>query len=218
MPCERHAKQCPQCSQYFCESTVNRLLTCFYEHVNEGKCQGQILRTQIDRLSQTLNSVQHEELQNFVVSNSDGLGNPLPKEVCINLGLAVIYAQGMIPEYNPDVVKAKEVDNRRRRTERQKIRRAKRRLNISASAAHAGSTRLASYKGSTFHVANAALIVRRWTGTWHYREQMEILSIMGLHKGNDFVRDRVDYLRHSNPMLFEQVEKFALSIIQRRWR
>jgi hypothetical protein len=51
--------------------------------------------------------------------------------------------------------------------------------------------------------------VRHWTGSWHYREQIEMLNIMGLSKGQDFIRDRVDYLRSNNHPLFEEISRRA---------
>ena len=73
----------------------------------------------------------------------------------------------------------------------------------------AESIRLAPYKASTIYFVSGALIVQHWTGGWHYREQMEILRIMGLSKSPDFIRDRVGYLQNTNQLLFGEIEVLA---------
>jgi hypothetical protein len=179
-------------------------------HVQEAKCQEKILRTPFSRLAQAFESGKHPELANFVTVDSDGLGHPLPKEVCVNLGLAVAYSNSVIPEYNKDVVTARATSSHERRRQLQKRRRAAKRFGLSASIPTTSTPpRLASHKNSTIHVVTGALVVRHWTGSWHYREQMEILNIMGLHKTHDFIRDRVDYLRTSNPAMIEKIEGWA---------
>src|SRR3954469_22463367 len=85
-PCEGHAKRCPACQQYFCESSDKSLETCFFEHVKMGKCQ-EILRVPLSDLARALASSRHRDLETFVNRDSDGLGHPLPKEVCVNLAL-----------------------------------------------------------------------------------------------------------------------------------
>jgi len=127
-----------------------------------------------------------------VTEDSDGLGHPLPKEVCVNFGLAVAYCNDVMPEYNEDVRVSRAVTSRERRRRQQIRRRAAKKFGISAPPLRLPSASLAPYKNSTIHVVSGALVVRHWTGSWHYREQIEILNIMGLHKGNDYIRDRVE--------------------------
>jgi len=212
-PCERHMKLCPTCGKYFCESSDKTLWTCFFEHVREGKCQGEILREPFSKLTTAFTAQQHRALYEFVCCDSDGLGNPLPKEVCLNLGLAVAYSNDVIPEYNNDVLIARNLSNRARRARLQKLRRSARRFGVSPPASpKPESTRLARHKSSTIHLVTGALVVRHWTGSWHYRQQIEMLSIMGLSKGEDFVSDRVEFLLGTNQALFEKIESWARAI------
>ena len=209
-PCERHLKVCPTCGKYFCESSDRRLWTCFFLHVQEGKCAGEILRAPLGKLAKAFASEQHRELYDFVCCDSDGLGHPLPKEACLNLGLAVAYSNDVLPEYNEDVLIARDVNNRLRRARLQKRRRSAKRLGIVATRPPTPeATRLAPHRSSTIHIVTGALVVLHWTGSWHYRQQLEMLNIMGLSKSQDFVRDKVDYLRGSNQEVFEKIESWA---------
>jgi hypothetical protein len=206
-------KLCPSCGQYFCESSDKTLWTCFFEHVRAGTCKKEILREPLERIEKAFGSQEHRELENFIRRDSDGLGNPLPSEVCVNLGLAVAYANNRIPEYNPDVLIERDVYRSSRRVRLQRSRRAAKKLGAQAVAIRSPErTRLARHRNSTIHIVSGALAVRHWTGRWHYREQVEILSLMGLSKSEDFIRDRVDHLRTSNPGTFEQIGLWAKGI------
>jgi hypothetical protein len=57
-----------------------------------------MLSLPLEKLAAALDSEEYSELCKFVCHDSDGLGNPLPKEVCDNLGLAVIYLNHSIPD------------------------------------------------------------------------------------------------------------------------
>jgi hypothetical protein len=184
--------------------------------MSNGRCQQQLLRLPLTKLKQALDFPQYRDLDCFINRDSDGLGHPLPKEVCINLGLAVAYSHNLIPEYNQDVRIARSVDKREQRRRQQKIRRAARKVGMQVPTKPRPSPRLAVYKNSTIHITTGALVVWHWTGRWHYREQIEMLQIMGLFKNQDFVRERVDYLRKSNPLIFEQIESCAAEIKNRR--
>jgi hypothetical protein len=181
-------------------------------HVEDGKCQGEILRVPFARLKGAFDSGQHNELERFVNRDSDGLGNPLPREVSVNLGLAVVYSTDFIPEYNGDVLVARDKNARARRARAQRTRRAARRLGVPPVGFRSESKRLAPYKNSTIHLVSGALLVHHSTGSWHYREQTEMLSIMGLFRNGDFIRYRVDYLSRSNPTMFERIEAWALEV------
>ena len=215
-PCSRHAKLCPTCGEYFCESSDKRLWTCFFEHVREGACRGEILSEPFSKLAKAFTSERHAELRNFICCDSDGLGRPLPEEVCLNLGLAVVYSSDVLPEYNEDVLISRDLERRRRRARLQRRRRAAMKHGISAAKPLKPVTvRLAPHKSSTIHLVAGALVVQHWTGSWHYRQLMEILDIMGLSKGQDFVRDRLDFLRGSNQILFEDLEAWAIAVTRR---
>jgi hypothetical protein len=188
---------------------------CFFEHMQEGRCQEELLRVPLSNLAHALDSRQHRELNNFINFNSDGLGHPLPTDVCINFGLAVAYSNNLIPEYNQDVLIGQGLSKLEQRKKRQRFRRAAKRFGVSLSAPPCHSARLAPHRNSTIHLATGALVVRHWTGRWHYREQMEILQIMGLYRSDDFIRDRVDYLRKTNPILFEKIESWGRAIRKR---
>jgi hypothetical protein len=214
-PCERHSQRCPICQKEFCASSKQPFETCFSEHVRQGTCEQELLRVPMTSLNDALRSGQHRELDDFLNCNSDGLGHPLPREVCTNFGLAVAYLKNLIPEYNRDVVVAQTLGRRAQRRNQQKFRRAAKSLNLKVCTPSCSSPRLARYRNSTIHVATGALVVRHWTNRWHYRKQIEILQIMGLHKGEDFIRDRVGYLYRSNPILFRQIELRATAITNR---
>jgi hypothetical protein len=214
-PCQRHAKRCPCCQKHFCESSDESLWTCFFVHVREGRCQDEILRVPLGRLTRAFVSGQYPGLEKFVNRDSDGLGHPLPKETYINHALAVAYSRDVIPQYNRDVLIDQGVRIRNRRAQRQRARRAGQRLKAGVATYPSTSTRLAPYRNSTIHVVTGALAVRQWTGSWHYREQMELLKIMGLYKGDDFIRDRIRYLRMSNPTMFHDIELWAAAMKKR---
>lgn len=218
-PCESHAERCPVCRRDFCASSNRRFDTCFSEHMSNGKCQAQLLRLPLANLAQALDSPQYRDLDYFINQNSDGLGHPLPEEVCVNLGLAVAYSHNSITEYNRDVLIARSINKREQRRRQQKVRRAARKLGLEVPTRSCPSQRLAPHKNSTIHITTGALVVQHWTGRWHYREQMEILRIMGLHKSPDFVSDRINYLRDINPIVFKQIESYAISLSKRpSWR
>jgi hypothetical protein len=184
-------------------------------HVREGKCQDEILRVPLGRLTQAFVSGNHPELEKFVNRDSDGLGHPLPEETYINHALAVAYSSDVIPQYNGDVLINQDMRIRDRRAQRQRVRRAGKRLGAPISAYRCASTRLAPYRNSTIHLVTGAVAIREWTGSWHYREQMELLNIMGLYKGEDFLRDRVRYLHRSNPTVFNEIELWVASMKER---
>jgi hypothetical protein len=218
-PCIRHAKRCPGCGKWFCESSDRTLWTCFSEHVQDGKCEGQILMTPLRRLNGAFNSGRHPELEHFVCRDSDGLGHPLPNEACVNMSLAVVYSMNVIPEYNGDIVIAHQTATRARRTRAQRARRAAQRLGVRLARSRSfESARLAPHRNSTIRLVTGALVVRHWTGSWHYRQQIEMLDIMGLSKSQDFIRDRVDYLRACNRELFGKIDSWASGIRKRSLR
>lgn len=187
-------------------------------HVQEEKCQVEILRVPLERLSWAFDSGQHRELENFINRDSDGLGNPLPREAFIQHALAVAYSNNLIPEYNGDVLTDRDTCSRERRSRLQRSRRTAKRLGVSMPATPPVSLRLEPHRNSTIHVVKGALAVLQWTGSWHYREQMELLNVMGLHKSEDYIRDRVRYLQRANPTKFKEIELWAPSIKDRRSR
>ena len=172
--------------------------------------------TPLARLTDAFNSGQHRALEHFVCRDSDGLGHPLAKEACVNMGLAVVYSKNIIPEYNGDVIVARKMVITAQRAEAQRRRRAARKLGLPfAVSTSSKSAHLAPYRNSTIHLVRGALVVLHWTGNWHYRQQTEILDIMGLSKGQDFIRDRVHYLQDTNPALFDKIELWASAIRKR---
>lgn len=209
-PCRRHARQCPTCLQHFCVSSLNPF-ACFFEHV-EGKCQEEILRVPLGRLNHALNSGQHRELEDFINRDSDGLGHPLPRQVCTNLGLAVTYSKDLIPDYNEDILTARKVEQRARRTRMQKMRRSAKRLGTSVVIPAPEHKRLAPFRNSTIYLVTGARMILHWTGACHYPEQLEMLDIMGLSRNPDFIRDKVDYLERKRPELFKTIESWAAEV------
>jgi hypothetical protein len=212
-PCESHTRECPACLKPYCASRDRMFQTCLVEHLQSGKCPGHILRIPLNKLGEALDSGEYPDLRRFVRHDSDGLGNPLPDEVCDNLGLAVVYLNHSLPDYDKATLRDSLRTRRLSRNERQRRRRAIERNGATADFRPAADPhRLAPYKRSTIHVVAGALAVRHWTGKWHYREQAEILKIMGLSKAEDFIRDRLDYLSKRNPRMFKVIESSTCTL------
>jgi hypothetical protein len=217
-PCALHAQRCPTCFRPFCKSYDNSIWTCFDEHLTNGQCQTQILRLRLDRLANALASDRHSELEEFVNRNADGLGNPLLPEVPDSLALAIACVEGRIPDYSPDVLIPRDEARRKLRAQAQRQRRARIRQNVSIAIPQAAGTHVSARRNSTVYLATAALMTKHWTGRWHYREQNEILSIMGLSQNCDFIRDRVDYFRDHSPGSYHRVESQASALAEERRR
>jgi hypothetical protein len=177
-----------------------------------GRCQEEILRVPLEKLAKALTSGKHSRLDRFLNRDSDGLGHPLPQDVCRHFGFAVVYTEDVIPDYNADVLARQKEARRARRTDRQRVRRAASRLGTSTGDVRLEKAHLAPHRNSTIHLATGALVTLHWTGGWHYREQAELLEIMGLAKSQDFVRDRVEYLRTRNRAMCEMLESRAIAI------
>ncbi len=192
------------------------LWTCMRKHTEEGQCPAQRVERPLQQLAYAFASQRYGELEHFVLRDSDGLGNPLPHRVCAHLGLVVLHSKGELPEYDKAFLLQRQVSLRKHRTQTQKIRRAAARLgqNLELSA-YADPVHLAPHRNSTIQLVAAALSVREWTGGWHYREQIEMLRIMGLSKSPDFVRDRLEYLKAKNPPLYVEIASRAADV--RKW-
>ncbi len=210
-PCARHVQHCTGCGKAFCKSSDRSIWACFDNHLIEGRCPQQLLTAHLARLANALGSPQHAALDEFVSRNSDGLWNPLPREVPESLGLAVACLTDTIPEYNADMTLRQEM-RQRRRTEVQRLRRAKRKHSVSVAVPRHGGVHLSQHRNSTIYLATAALITSQWTGRWHYPEQNEILRIMGLARSSDFIRDRVDALRDRNAPAFNWIRLRAVAL------
>jgi hypothetical protein len=214
-PCALHAQQCPTCGQLFCKS-YDSIWTCFDEHLKNGRCKTQILR--LNTLASALTSGRHSELEEFVNHNADGLGNPLLPEVPDSLALAIACVDGRIPDYSPDIRIPRDEARRRLRAQAQRRRRAEARHKISIPTPRAAGTYVSACRNSTICLATAALMTKEWTGRWHYREQNEILNIMGLFQNPDFIRNRVDYFRRRSPGAYGRIESQAILLAQTRRR
>jgi hypothetical protein len=193
------------------------LFIVFSEHTQEGKCEESIRRGPLASLNLAFNSGQEQELRYFVRCDSDGLGHPLPKEAPINLALAAAYLSDLAPEYDEETLHARDESVLSRRSRMQGLRRAAKRLHVPRPEQPPfRAVRMATQRNSTIHLARGALVIFHWTRRWHYREQSEMLKIMGVYKGEDFVRDRVDYLRENNANLFQTIESWALQLKNQR--
>jgi hypothetical protein len=218
-PCQRHTKRCPICLREFCGTADWTWDTCFSRHEEEGRCSNDLLRTALGKLTRAFETGEHRELERFVRYDSDGLRNPLPPEVCTNLALGAAYSLNPALEYSSELLQEQAEKRVARRTEQQRLRRARRRHGVLPSENWPPRlARLESHKSSTIHLATGALVLRDWTGNWHYRQQGEIIRVMGLHKGEDFVRDRLDYLRDNNPEMFARIENWARLVTRRHAR
>ena len=213
--CERHAKRCPSCGEFFCDSSRS-LSTCFTRHFEEGTCHEPILREPLGKLAQALRSPANRELERFVNRDSDGLENPLPVDVCRHFGLAVVCYKELLPEYNGDVLSAQKEGRAERRATLQRRRRAARKFGLSIAPTRLPKTHISPYRNSRRHLVTGAIITHLWTGRWHYRQQAQILEIMGLRMSEDFIRDGVSYIQASNPSIFQQIESFARAITYNR--
>jgi hypothetical protein len=215
-PCALHAQRCPTCDQLFCKSYDSSIWTCFDEHLTNGRCQTQILRLSLNKLANALSSDRHSDLEEFVNHNSDGMGSPLLPEVPDSLALAIACVEGRIPDYSPDVLIPRDEARRKLRAKAQRQRRARTRRNISIAASPVAGTYISACRNSTIYLATAALMTKCWTGRWHYREQNEILSIMGLSQNDDFIRDRVDYFREHSLGSYHRIESQASALAEAR--
>ena len=183
--------------------------------MNAAVCRQEIVRLPLAELKRAFESGKYSKLEEFVHRDSDGLGTPLPPEVCINLALAAAHSKDRLPEYSSDILQLRDLHNRERRAQRQRLRRAAERLGESIAAERCRHTHLAPHKNSTVHVVKGALFVRHWTGACHHREQIKILELMGFYRGEDFIRDRIDYLRRSDPAMFESIDLLAAGLRKR---
>lgn len=121
-----------------------------------------------------------------------------------------------VPECREDVVRTVALQKRRHKNVLQMRRRAAKRLGIGVGLfSSAQASNLAPHRISTIHVVTAALAAWHWTGQRHYPEQTDLLQIMGVFKGTDFVRDRVDYLRKNNPDTFDRIQQWATALRRR---
>jgi hypothetical protein len=217
-PCALHAQRCPTCNRPFCKSYDSSIWTCFDEHLTNGQCQTPILRIRLDRLAGAFTSGRHSELEEFVNHNADGLGNPLLPEVPDSLALAIACVEGRIPDYSPDVLIPRDEARRKLKARAQRRRRARLRQNVSIDTPHAAGKYVSACRNSTIYLVTAALITKHWTGRWHYREQSEILGIMGLSQNLDFIRDRLDYFRDHSPSSYDWIESLANALAEARRR
>jgi hypothetical protein len=218
-PCFDHAGFCWVCHEYFCRSYDKALETCFSQHLSAGPCCEAVRKAPLAALFRHFHSGRDEQLETFVKYNSDGLGNALPTDVVINLALGVAYEKNLLPQFKEEMLTAHKNRTRKRRTERQKVRRAAKRLGLSVPPPLQHSyVHLAPHRNSTIHIATGALLVRQWTKSWHYREQTQMLKIMGLYRSEDFVRNKLDYLQNSNPHLYAKLDFLATSVLPRRRR
>jgi hypothetical protein len=102
-----------------------------------------------------------------------------------------------------------------RRAARQRQARACRRLGLTVTATRDRYHRVDLYKRSTVLIAGGALLTRIFSGSPHYVHQVELLRLLGIHKQEDFVRDRLDALERARSQLYNFLLPRAVNITQR---
>jgi hypothetical protein len=213
--CERHNEICPACGLTFCSSADARLHDCFYLHETSGQCENSLIAPVLARLEERLATPSHAILREFVKTDGDGLGNPLPREVPADFALAALCLNGRID----DVPFAAKLEQRniqlKRRADRQREARACRALGLRITATRARYNRVDLYKRSTALIASGALVTRIFSGSPHYAQQSELLRLVGIHKQEDYVRDRLNSLEITRPQLYNLLLHRAESIAQR---
>jgi hypothetical protein len=157
----------------------------------------------------------HATLREFVKTDGDGLGNPLPREVTADFALAALCISGHIDDV-PFVARLEQRNMQlRQRAVRQREARACRALGLRISATRARYNRVDLYKRSTVLIAGGALVTRIFAGSPHYAQQSELLRLIGIHKQEDYVRDRLSALANTRPELYNLLLHRAESIAQR---
>lgn len=213
--CETHNETCPACGLTFCSSPNARLHDCFYVHQTEGQCENSLIAPLLAQLEQKLALPSQEALREFIKSDGDGFGNPLPKEVPADFALAALCLTGRIENIPFSARFEQENAQRQRRTARQREARACHRLGLNITATRARYNRVGLYKRSTVLIASGALITCAFSGSPHYAQQSELLRLIGIHKQEDYVRDRLSALENARPQLYNLLLKRAESIAQR---
>ena len=213
--CERHNEICPACGLTFCRSADGRLRDCFYDHETSGQCEHSLIAPVLARLEEQLAMPSQAALREFVKRDGDGFGNPLPEEVPTDFALAALCLRGCIEDIPFSARVQQENAQRERRVARQREARACRKLGLEITAIRAPYNRVDLYKRSTVLIASGALVTRAFSGRPHYAQQSELLRLIGIHKQEDFVRDRLNALENARPALFNFLLHRAQDIAQR---
>jgi hypothetical protein len=213
--CSRHFERCPACGLIFCNSPDSRLHDCFYLHQVGKDCEHSLVAPVLAQLEKQLDDPRHIQLHNFVTQDADGFGNKLPEEVPANLALASLCLSGKIEDI-PHSAKLEQRETQRRiRAAKQREARACQRLGLRVVATRNAYHRVDLYKRSTALIAEAALLTRAFAGSPHYGEQHQLLRLVGVHRQEDFIRDRLNALRNTRPSIYAFLCQRAEDITKR---
>jgi hypothetical protein len=214
--CERHYEICPACRLVFCNSPDDRLHDCFYLHQTSGGCEHSLITPILAQLDKELALPTYRALSTFIRKDADGFGNPLPEEVSTTFAMAALCLDGRIEDI-PTAARLEQKDSQRRtRAARQREARTCQKLGLRVVATRNPYHRVDFYKRSTSLIASGALITRAFTGAAHYGEQVELLGLVGVHKQEDFVRDRMSALQRARPDTYRALLQRAEQIAQSR--
>jgi hypothetical protein len=213
--CETHNETCPACGLTFCSSPDVRLHDCFYLHETSGQCENSLIAPVLAQLEEKLAMPSLTALREFIKRDGDGFGNPLPREVPADFALAALCLSGRIEDVHFSARLEQRNTQLQRRAARQREARACRRLGLEITATRARYTRVDLYKRSTVLIASGALITCAFSGSPHYAQQSELLRLIGIHRQEDYVRDRLNALQNTRPQLYDILLGRAQSIAQR---
>jgi len=213
--CKRHCETCPACGLTFCSSRDQRLHDCFYLHETSRQCKHSLIVPLLAQLDEKLAMPSQATLREFIKSNGDGLGNPLPREVPADFALAALCLSGHVEDVPPSARIDQKAAQLQRRATRQREARACHRLGLAVAATRAPYHRVDLYKRSTALIASGALVTRIFSGSPHYSQQIELLRLLGIHRQEDYVRDRLDALENARPQLYNVLLHRAESIAHR---
>jgi hypothetical protein len=212
--CERHSEICPACGLRFCNSADGRMHDCFHLHETSTECENSLIAPVLAQLEEKLAMPSQAALREFIMRDSDGFGNPLPREVPADFALAALCLSDSIEDIPLSARIEQRCTQLQRRAARQREARACHRLGLKINATRARYNRVNLYKRSTVLIASGALVTRVFSGSPHYAQQSELLRLIGIHKQEDYVRDRLDALQDMRPQLYNLLLHRAESIAQ----
>jgi hypothetical protein len=213
--CERHHGICPACGLTFCSSADVRLHDCFYVHETSSQCENSLIAPVLAQLEEKLAMPSHATLREFIRMDGDGFGHPLPREVPADFALAGLCLSGRIEDIPISARLDQKTAQVQRRAARQREARACRRFGLTITATRAPYNRVDLYKRSTVLIASGALVTRVFSGSPHYAQQSELLRLIGIHKQEDYVRNRLNALESARPQLYSFLLQRAEIIAKR---
>jgi hypothetical protein len=212
--CEGHVEECPACRKRFCSSPDVRLHDCFYLHETSGHCESSLIGPVLAQFEEKLAMPSQALLRTFVKKDGDGFGHPLPRQVSVDFALAALCLSGHIDNIPLSARQEQKAAQRRQRADRQREARACRKFGLFVTPTRASYNRVDLYKRSTVLISSGALIVCAFSGSPHYSQQSSLLRLIGIHKQEDYVRNRLNALKSARPQLYDLLLHRAQKIAQ----